>query len=149
MIRRCCEIKAGVVERDPKEQGERALLNLGHTIGHAIEKQMDFQLLHGQCVAIGTAAAAQISKNRKLLTEEEYHEILNGCRLFDLPVTVKGLDPQQVLSATKNDKKMEQGQIKFILLKKVGKAVIDTTVTDEDILNAVREIFFSDEDLAE
>ena len=48
VIRRCCEIKAGVVERDPKEQGERALLNLGHTIGHAVEKLMDFQLLHGQ-----------------------------------------------------------------------------------------------------
>lgn len=59
MIRRCCEIKAGVVERDPKEQGERALLNLGHTIGHAVEKLMDFKLLHGQCVAIGLIAAAR------------------------------------------------------------------------------------------
>ena len=58
MIRRCCEIKAGVVERDPKEQGERALLNLGHTVGHAVEKLKDFQLLHGQCVAIGLVAAA-------------------------------------------------------------------------------------------
>ena len=140
MIRRCCEIKAGVVERDPKEQGERALLNLGHTIGHAIEKQMDFQLLHGQCVAIGTAAAAQISKNRKLLTEEEYHEILNGCRLFDLPVTVKGLDPQQVLSATKNDKKMEQGQIKFVLMKGLGGSFIDRTVTDQELLEGIQEI---------
>lgn len=53
MIRRCCEIKAGVVERDPKEKGERALLNLGHTIGHAVEKLKNFKLLHGQCVAIG------------------------------------------------------------------------------------------------
>ena len=64
MVRRCCEIKAGVVERDPKEQGERALLNLGHTIGHAVEKLMDFQLLHGQCVAIGLIAAAYISLKR-------------------------------------------------------------------------------------
>lgn len=140
MIRRCCEIKAGVVERDPKEQGERALLNLGHTIGHAIEKQMDFQLLHGQCVAIGTAAAAQISKNRKLLTEEEYHEILNGCRLFDLPVTVKGLDPQQVLSATKNDKKMEQGKIKFILMKGIGHSFIDKSVSDGELLDGIRAV---------
>ena len=52
MIRRCCEIKAGVVERDPKEQGERALLNLGHTVGHAVEKMKNFQLLHGQCVGM-------------------------------------------------------------------------------------------------
>ncbi len=50
MVRRCCEIKAGVVERDPKEQGERALLNLGHTVGHAVEKLKNFTLLHGQCV---------------------------------------------------------------------------------------------------
>ena len=57
MIRRCCEIKAGVVERDPKEQGERALLNLGHTVGHAVEKLKNFQLLHGQCVGLGLVAA--------------------------------------------------------------------------------------------
>ena len=71
MIRRCCEIKAGVVESDPKEQEERALLNLGHTIGHAVEKLMDFKLLHGQCVAIGLIAAAKISLNRGLLTEKD------------------------------------------------------------------------------
>ena len=61
MIRKCCAIKAGVVERDPKEQGERALLNLGHTIGHAVEKLMNFNLLHGQCVGIGLVAAAAIT----------------------------------------------------------------------------------------
>lgn len=60
--------KPGVVERDPKEQGERALLNLGHTIGHAVEKLMNFNLLHGQCVGIGLVAAAAISRERGLLT---------------------------------------------------------------------------------
>ena len=85
MIRRCCEIKAGVVERDPKEQGERALLNLGHTIGHAVEKLMDFKLLHGQCVAIGLIAAAKISLNRGLLTEKEYQQIIQGCESYRLP----------------------------------------------------------------
>lgn len=140
VIRRCCEIKAGVVERDPKEQGERALLNLGHTIGHAIEKLMDFQLLHGQCVAVGTAAAAQISKKRGLLTEDEYQEILSGCRLFDLPVAVKGLDSQQVLEATKNDKKMEKGKIKFILMKGIGHSFIDKSVSDEELLNGIQAV---------
>ena len=76
MIRRCCEIKAGVVERDPKEQGERALLNLGHTVGHAVEKMKNFQLLHGQCVGVGLIAAAYLSMQRGLLTEEEYEEII-------------------------------------------------------------------------
>ena len=77
MIRRCCEIKAGVVERDPKEQGERALLNLGHTVGHAVEKMKNFQLLHGQCVGVGLIAAAYLSMQRGLLTEEEYRECMN------------------------------------------------------------------------
>lgn len=140
VIRRCCQIKAGVVERDPKEMGERALLNLGHTVGHAVEKLKNFQFLHGQCVAVGMAAAAWISKNRGLLTEEEYKEILNGCRLYDLPVTVEGLSQQEVLSATKNDKKMEQGQIKFILMKGIGCSFIDRTVSDQELLEALQVI---------
>ena len=140
MIRRCCEIKAGVVERDPKEQGERALLNLGHTIGHAVEKLMDFQLLHGQCVAIGLVAAAFISMKRGLLTENEYQQIRTGCELYRLPAHVNGLDPQKVLAATKKDKKMEQGTIKFILMNGIGKSFIDRTVTDEELLSGIQEI---------
>ena len=140
MVRRCCEIKAGVVERDPKEQGERALLNLGHTVGHAVEKLMDFQLLHGQCVAIGLIAAARISLNRGLLTEEEYQEIAKGCRLYHLPTSVEGLEPQIVLAATKNDKKMEQGQIKFILMNGIGHSFIDKTLSDQEILEGIQEI---------
>ena len=140
VIRRCCEIKAGVVERDPKEKGERALLNLGHTIGHAVEKLMDFQLLHGQCVAVGAIAAAAISRNRGLLSDEEYQEILCGCKDFGLPVAVQGLDPEKILEATRNDKKMEQGHIKFILMKGIGNSFIDKTLSDEEILAGIQEI---------
>lgn len=140
VIRRCCEIKAGVVERDPKEQGERALLNLGHTIGHAVEKLMDFRLLHGQCVAVGIIAAAAISRNRGLLSEKEYQEILCGCRDFGLPVSVQGLNPEKILEATRNDKKMEQGHIKFILMKGIGNSFIDKTLSDQEILKGIQEI---------
>ena len=140
MIRRCCEIKAGVVERDPKEQGERALLNLGHTVGHAVEKLKDFQLLHGQCVAIGLVAAAYISWKRELLTEEEYNRIREGCLLYDLPVSAEGLDEAAVLAVTKKDKKMEQGQIKFVLMKGIGNSFIDRSVSDEELLEGIREI---------
>ena len=114
MIRRCCEIKAGVVERDPKEQGERALLNLGHTVGHAVEKMKNFQLLHGQCVGVGLIAAAYLSMQRGLLTEEEYEEIRKGCHSYNLPLSVDSLNAGDVLAATKKDKKMEAGHIKFI-----------------------------------
>lgn len=140
MIRRCCEIKAGVVERDPKEQGERALLNLGHTVGHAVEKLMDFRLLHGQCVAVGMAAAAAISQKRGLLTQQEVQEILDACRAYGLPVTAEGLDAGGILKATKNDKKMEQGQIKFILMDGIGRSQVDRTVTDQELLEGIRRI---------
>lgn len=140
VIRRCCEIKAGVVERDPREQGERALLNLGHTVGHAVEKLMDFQLLHGQCVSIGLAAAAEISRKRGFLTDQEYEEIRSGCRPFGLPVDVSGLRAEDILAATKNDKKMEQGQIKFILMKGIGHSFVDRTVTDTELSEGIRSI---------
>ena len=140
VVRRCCEIKAGVVERDPKEQGERALLNLGHTVGHAVEKLKDFTLGHGQCVGLGLHAAAFLSKERGLLTEEEYREILLGLKGYDLPLKTEGLQAEKLLAATKKDKKMEQGQIKFILMDGIGKSFIDKTVTDEELLQAVEEI---------
>lgn len=140
MVRRCCEIKAGVVERDPKEQGERALLNLGHTVGHAVEKLMDFHLLHGQCVGIGIISAAYISLKRGLLSEQEYKNIREGCDSFGLPLSVKGLNAQDILDATKKDKKMENGTVKFILMNRIGNAYIDKTVTDKELSDGIREI---------
>lgn len=140
MIQKCCDIKRMVVERDPKEQGERAVLNLGHTVGHAIEKLKEFQLGHGQCVALGTVAAAYISFRRGYLSAEEFYEIRDMNVGFDLPITFTGLDPEEILAATKSDKKMENGAIKFILLESPGHAVVDRTVTDQEILEAINFI---------
>ncbi|MBR1770442.1 MAG: 3-dehydroquinate synthase [Lachnospiraceae bacterium] len=146
MVIRTCMIKKLVVEKDPTEQGERALLNLGHTIGHAIEKAKHFTLYHGECVALGTVAAAYISWKKEMLSMEEYYEIRDMFVPFYLPITVENIDPQEILRFTKSDKKMDAGKIRFILLKKIGKAVIDTTVTDDEILAAIKEIHFSDDD---
>ena len=140
MIKKCCEIKSTVVESDPTEQGERAILNLGHTIGHAVEKQMDFKLLHGHCVALGTIAAAYIAFKRGYLSTEEFYEIRDMNVGFDLPIFFEGLSSQDVLEATKSDKKMVNGQIKFILLDKIGHAYIDTTVTDAEMMDAINFI---------
>lgn len=146
MISRSLEIKKGVVERDPYERGERALLNFGHTIGHAIEKYMDFKLLHGECVALGSIAASFISYRRGLLSTEEFYEIRDMYVPFNLPITLPDdADPAQILSLTKADKKMDKGQIRFILLKKPGKAFIDTTVSDEEIIAAIKELIIRDE----
>lgn len=149
MVKRSCEIKKMVVEKDPTEQGERALLNLGHTIGHAIEKAKNFHLLHGECVALGCVAAAYISWKKQMLSMEEYYEIRDMFVPFYLPITVEDICPEEILKLTKSDKKMEEGFIKFILLKKIGKAVIDRSVTDQEILDAVNEIYFSEEDAHE
>lgn len=149
MVMRSCTVKKLVVEKDPMEQGERALLNLGHTIGHAIEKARNFELYHGECVALGIVAAAYISWKKELLAMEEYYEIRDMFVPFYLPISVEGIDPQEILQLTKNDKKMDAGKIKFVLLKKIGKAVIDSSVTEEEILAAIAEINFSEEEAYE
>lgn len=137
MVQESCRIKRAVVEKDPTEKGERALLNFGHTIGHAIEKVKAPELLHGQCVALGYVAAAYISYKRELLSTEEFYEIRDMNIGFDLMFTVDGIDSEEILKYTKSDKKMDGGKVKFVLLKKIGKAFIDTSVTDEEILAAI------------
>lgn len=137
MVEISCCIKRQVVEADPFEKGERALLNFGHTIGHAIEKLKDFKLLHGQCVALGYLAASYISWKRDLISTEEFFEIRDMNVGFDLPISFTGLSSEDILKATKSDKKMEAGQIKFVLLKGIGHAYIDKTVSDQEILDAI------------
>ena len=144
MLMKSCMVKKLVVEKDPTEQGDRALLNLGHTIGHAVEKAKNFELFHGECVALGTVAAAFISWKKELLSMEEYYEIRDMFVPFYLPITVDGIEPEEIVRLTRSDKKKQGDHIRFVLLKKIGKAVIDTTVTEDEILAAVKEIYFDE-----
>ena len=137
MVEESCKVKRAVVEKDPLEKGDRALLNFGHTIGHAVEKLKNFRLQHGECVAIGAVAAAYISWKRGYLDEGEFVEIRDMFIGFGLPVRVSGLTSSDILQATKLDKKMEAGKIKFILLKDMGKAFVATDVTDEELMQAI------------
>lgn len=146
MVYKSCTCKKIVVEKDPTEKGERAILNFGHTIGHAIEKAKHFELTHGECVALGCVAAAYISWQRNLLSKEEYYEIRDMFVPFNLPISIDKIDPEEILALTTSDKKMEGNHIKFILLKKVGKAYIDTTVTKDEMKAGIHEIYFSEED---
>lgn len=139
MIRRSCDIKRRVVEADPKEQGERALLNFGHTLGHAVETLMDFSLLHGECVAVGCRLALKLSQKRGMISEAETEE---ACALFDafhLDQRVDRLTSEQIIKATKSDKKMAGGHIRFILLKNIGEACIDLSVSDEEMAEVLEE----------
>lgn len=146
LVLRSCTIKKNVVEKDPTEQGERALLNFGHTIGHAIENFKNFTLTHGECITLGMVAAAFISWKRGKISMETYYEIRDMFVPFYLPISIDDIDAQEILKLTKSDKKAEAGTIKFILLNRIGQAVIDKTVTDEEILEALKEIIYVEED---
>lgn len=146
MVYKSCTIKKLVVEKDPTEKGDRALLNFGHTIGHAIEKAKNFEMLHGECVALGCVAAAFISWKRNYISSDDYYEIRDMFVPFNLPISVDNIDEEKILELTSSDKKAEGGHIKFIVLKKLGKAMIDISITKEEILAGIKEISFSEED---
>ena len=140
MIRRSAEIKTSIVRKDPMEKGERALLNLGHTIGHAIEKDMNFTLLHGQCVGLGLIGASRISFRRGLIPRSDYEGIKDLCSRYGLPLKAEGIDPEKILALTKSDKKMKAGRIRFILLKEAGEAFYTDDVTDQEILDGIEAV---------
>lgn len=143
MICGSCLIKRDVVQRDPREQGERALLNFGHTIGHAIEKLSDFHLLHGECVALGMVSAAYLSYRYGNYGKEQFEQLEEAIAAFHLPTRLvqPAFTPQEALNCTKLDKKMESGKIKFILLEKPGHAYITKELTEEQILDGIRYLY--------
>ena len=100
-------------------------------------------------MALGTVAAAYISWKKGYLNQDEYLEIRDMFVPFYLPITVENIVPEEIVALTKSDKKMEAGKIKFVLLEHIGKAILDLTVTEEELLAAVNEIYFSEEDAHE
>lgn len=140
MIFISCNIKRCVVENDPKEKGERAHLNFGHTIGHAIEKLKNFSLLHGECVAIGIVAAAYISMQKGNITNKEYADIIDMIQKFHLPICTDSLTAEEVLKTTLSDKKMDSGVIKFIVLDHMGAAIIDKSLSDCELIESINTV---------
>jgi 3-dehydroquinate synthase len=125
-IAHCCRQKAGIVARDETEQGERALLNLGHTFGHAIETAMGYGgLLHGEAVAVGMVLAARLSENLQRAPAEDTQRLIALLDLFGLPTRVPhGLDPDQLIGLMQLDKKNLSGSLRLILWRGIGKAEI-------------------------
>lgn len=140
MVERSCIIKRDVVERDAKEQGERALLNFGHTIGHAIEKLSDFSLYHGECVGIGCIAASYLSMKCGCISQKDFQDIEQTFQEFGFLTRVSGFDAQNILATTKSDKKMVGSKINFVLLQEVGNAFLTKELTDEQILSAIEYV---------
>jgi 3-dehydroquinate synthase len=128
LVQRSVEIKAGVVNQDEREAGERRKLNFGHTLGHAFEKTLGIP--HGAAVSAGMAMAAELSVARGLLRPEEKARLIALLRRLNLP-TVLDFDRSAVFSALQKDKKRQQTQMHFILLKGLGQAVVQTIPIDE------------------
>lgn len=140
MVAKSCNIKRCVVELDPTEKGDRALLNFGHTLGHSIEKLMDFKLYHGECVVLGMIAALDISREKGFITDDEYNEAIDVFKSYSFPLNVTGISIDDVVKVSKNDKKMDAGRIKFILLNKIGNAYIDTDIDDNMLRQSLKTV---------
>ena len=124
-IRRSCEIKAAVVGRDEREHGERALLNLGHTFGHAIEAAGGFATyLHGEAVGAGLAMAASLSAEIGLLEPAAAERVRRLLQLAGLPVQVPDLTAARLREAMQVDKKVRGGQLRLVLLRRIGAAFL-------------------------
>ena len=140
MLIKSVSIKQFFVTKDPFEQNERMILNFGHTIGHALEKYFNFKYSHGECVALGSVAAAYISYKRSMLTDEEFYEIRDMFVPFGLPISLDAFDVDAVCSNIVHDKKNTDTGLKFILLKKIGKAVIVNDVSEDEIREATKSL---------
>lgn len=149
MIEQTISLEKIYIDKDPYCLSDRLVLNLGHTVGHALEKAKNYTMTQGECIALGIIAAAHISLKREMLSLDEYLEIRDMFVPFNLPITVEDIDIDNVIRDIRLDMYSDAQGSCFILLKKIGKAVIDRNVTDEELAAALKEIKFSDEDMME
>ncbi len=142
IVRRNLEIKADIVAQDEFERRDlRALLNFGHTVGHAIEQAAGYgHFLHGEAISLGMVAAARLSMRKAGLAADEWREMLGALHRFDLPTTLPDTPSSgAILDTLARDKKFEAGQIRFVLTPRLGYAVVSSPgqVTWEDVRQEV------------
>jgi len=139
-IARSCAHKAAIVARDPFEHGERALLNLGHTFGHAIETEQGYGgLNHGEAVAVGMVLAAQLSEALGLAPAADTARLRHLLQRLELPVALPdGLDPERLLAHMRLDKKAQADGLRFIVWDGIGRARVLSGVPDAAVLDVLR-----------
>jgi 3-dehydroquinate synthase len=143
LVRRNIEIKSRFVAGDElDETGQRALLNFGHTIGHAIERAGGYrEFLHGEAISLGMIAACAISVKKAGLPGEQRDAAIDLLRRFDLPTMLRvGFPRDEIVAALRFDKKFQAGQIRFVLTPGVGSAYLSSDVTMDDIREAVEQL---------
>src|SRR5205807_2530215 len=144
LVRRNVEIKAAIVAADEREtKGERALLNFGHTVGHAIERAGEYRdFLHGEAVSLGMVVACEISKRKAGLSETEREKIVRTLEAFDLPTRLPAsFPPEKIIEAIQFDKKFERGEVRFVVTPAIGSARVAADVTMEDIAAALQKLY--------
>ncbi len=142
IVERCSILKTEIVKADETERsGQRAILNFGHTVGHAVEASVgSWGQHHGEAVAIGMVAAAKISEQMGMLNSKSVDEIDNILTRFGLPARCRGMTPDKLLGAMKFDKKATDGQVKWVLLEEIGHGVVNCTVGEDIVREVLREM---------
>jgi len=143
LVQRNVAIKAAIVAADEREtKGERALLNFGHTVGHAIEKAGEYRIfLHGEAISLGIVAACEISVRKAGLPETERERILTTLRAFELPTRLPADFPREkILEAIRFDKKFHGREVRFVVTPALGFARVATDVTMEDLAAAISQL---------
>lgn len=147
MIEQSIMFRKIYIEKDPQYiKGDLMLMDLGSTVGYSLYKLKHNELNLGECITLGIIAAAHISMKREMLSLEEYLEIRDMFVPFNLPISVENIDIDELINLTHEDIKKDANGKCYVLLKKIGKAVIDRTVSDEELKEALAEIRFSDDD---
>ncbi len=140
VVARCCELKAQVVEQDEREEtGLRAVLNYGHTFCHAIETVSGYgTFLHGEAVAIGMIQASRLATKLGRIREDLTERQRSLLQALELPITVQGLDPQQLLAAMQHDKKVEHGKLRFVLPTRMGHVELVGDISPDLVLEILQ-----------
>jgi len=141
IIKKSCKVKKTVVEEDEKEENFRRILNFGHTIGHSLELESDYNLSHGEAVSIGIVVESEISKELGLLDEEEVSRIKVLLKKANLPVVVpKNIGAEKIIYGTRLDKKVIKKVPYYTLLEGVGKAKINVEVSEETLFRVLNNL---------
>jgi 3-dehydroquinate synthase len=143
LVRRNIEIKARIVATDEFDRtGKRAVLNFGHTVGHAIERAGNYrEHLHGEAISLGIVAACAVSMKKAGLRKDQRDAIADLLKKFELPTQLPAKFPREkILSALVHDKKFEGGKVRFVVTPTIGSARLSSDVTMEDIRDAVNEL---------
>ena len=147
-----CRIKSEIVEADEKEQDLRAILNFGHTFGHALEAEAgyDGNLLHGEAVSIGMVMAIELSKNLGYLSGQDAGRAIEYIRKIGLPTNIKIIkgstswNPDRLMQHMQHDKKVSNGQLRFVLLKGIGEAFLTADVEKKEVHSIIEKSLSGD-----